>query len=86
MSPAARELAPGFPPASRPWKTLRPRQPQIRRPSAGSASNYGPRGSTGVLASLDRPFIIEQPDELRGLTTALAGRLAASAHTSPPHP
>lgn len=32
-----------------------------------------------VLASLDRPFVIERPDELRGLVTALADRLAASA-------
>ena len=32
-----------------------------------------------VLASLDRPFVIERPDELRGLTIALAGRLADSA-------
>ena len=32
-----------------------------------------------VLASLDRPFIIERPDELRGLVIALADRLAASA-------
>ncbi len=32
-----------------------------------------------VLASLDRPFVIEQPDELRGLVIALADRLAASA-------
>jgi hypothetical protein len=32
-----------------------------------------------VLASIDRPFVIERPDELRGLVTALAGRLAASA-------
>ena len=32
-----------------------------------------------VLASLDRPFVIERPDELRSLVTALAGRLAASA-------
>ncbi len=39
-----------------------------------------------VLASLDRPFIIEQPDELHVLVTALADRLAASARTSPPHP
>src|ERR1700729_590023 len=36
-----------------------------------------------VLASLDRPFVIEQPDELRGLTIALAGRLAAAARRSP---
>ena len=32
-----------------------------------------------VLASLDRPFVIERPDELRGLVIALAERLAASA-------
>ncbi|MFD0377309.1 helix-turn-helix transcriptional regulator [Streptomyces sp. NPDC127112] len=32
-----------------------------------------------VLASLDRPFVIERPDELRDLVLALAGRLAASA-------
>jgi predicted DNA-binding transcriptional regulator YafY len=38
----------------------------------------------GVLASLDRPFAIERPDELRGLVAALAGRLAASARRSPP--
>ena len=31
-----------------------------------------------VLASLDRPFVIERPDELRGLVIALAERLAAS--------
>ncbi|PYC66067.1 transcriptional regulator [Streptomyces tateyamensis] len=32
-----------------------------------------------VLASLDRPFVIERPDELRELVTALADRLASSA-------
>ena len=32
-----------------------------------------------VLASIDRPFIVERPDELRGLVIALAERLAASA-------
>jgi predicted DNA-binding transcriptional regulator YafY len=32
-----------------------------------------------VLASLDLPFVIERPDELRDLVLALAGRLAASA-------
>jgi predicted DNA-binding transcriptional regulator YafY len=37
-----------------------------------------------VLASLDRPFVIEQPDELRRLTVALADRLATSARQSPP--
>jgi predicted DNA-binding transcriptional regulator YafY len=33
----------------------------------------------GLLASLDRPFVIERPDELRDLVAALAARLAASA-------
>ncbi|TYB66747.1 YafY family transcriptional regulator [Nonomuraea sp. PA05] len=33
----------------------------------------------GVLASLDRPFVIERPDELRDLVLALAGRLASHA-------
>ena len=37
----------------------------------------------GVLASLDRPFVIERPDELRGLVAALADRLAASARVTP---
>ncbi|MFG2989002.1 helix-turn-helix transcriptional regulator [Streptomyces sp. NPDC048257] len=32
-----------------------------------------------VLASLDRPFVIERPDELRGLVTEFAARLADSA-------
>ncbi|MFF1398672.1 helix-turn-helix transcriptional regulator [Streptomyces sp. NPDC058287] len=32
-----------------------------------------------VLASLDRPFVIERPDELRGLVIALADRLASCA-------
>ncbi|MGW5773993.1 helix-turn-helix transcriptional regulator [Streptomyces longwoodensis] len=32
-----------------------------------------------VLASLDRPFVIERPDELRDLVTALADRLASHA-------
>lgn len=32
-----------------------------------------------VLASLDRPFVIERPDELRGLVIALADRLASYA-------
>ncbi|GAA2207510.1 WYL domain-containing protein [Nonomuraea monospora] len=33
----------------------------------------------GVLASLDRPFVIERPDELRALILALADRLASHA-------
>jgi predicted DNA-binding transcriptional regulator YafY len=37
-----------------------------------------------LLASLDRPFVIERPDELRGLTTALASRLATSAQRIAP--
>ncbi|MFJ3644230.1 helix-turn-helix transcriptional regulator [Streptomyces sp. NPDC090108] len=36
-----------------------------------------------VLASLDRPFVIEQPDELRDLVTAFAERLANSARSRP---
>ncbi len=39
-----------------------------------------------VLASLDRPFVIERPDELRGLTIALADRLADSARAGCPVP
>ncbi len=37
-----------------------------------------------VLASLDRPFVIERPDELRGLVETFAERLAASARRNPP--
>ncbi|MFC1438037.1 YafY family protein [Streptacidiphilus sp. N1-10] len=37
-----------------------------------------------LLASLDLPFAIEGPAELRGLVAALADRLAASARRSPP--
>lgn len=36
-----------------------------------------------VLASLDRPFVIERPDELRDRVAALADRLAASARRTP---
>ncbi|MFI5062673.1 MAG: helix-turn-helix transcriptional regulator, partial [Streptosporangiales bacterium] len=36
-----------------------------------------------VLASLDRPFTIERPEEFRGLVAALADRLAASARAEP---
>ncbi|MFJ8151402.1 helix-turn-helix transcriptional regulator [Streptomyces sp. NPDC094468] len=32
-----------------------------------------------VLAALDRPFVVERPEELRGLVTALADRLASCA-------
>jgi predicted DNA-binding transcriptional regulator YafY len=38
----------------------------------------------GVLATLDRPFVIEHPDELRNLVRELAERLAGSALTPPP--
>jgi hypothetical protein len=34
-----------------------------------------------VLAAIDRPFVIDRPDELRGLVAALAERLAASARS-----
>jgi hypothetical protein len=37
-----------------------------------------------LLASLDRPFVIERPDELRSLVTGLARRLMASARERPP--
>jgi predicted DNA-binding transcriptional regulator YafY len=37
-----------------------------------------------LLASLDRPFAIERPDELRDLVAALAERLATSARRSLP--
>ena len=36
-----------------------------------------------LLASLDRPFIVERPDELRDLIAALAGRLATAARRRP---
>jgi predicted DNA-binding transcriptional regulator YafY len=36
-----------------------------------------------VLASLDRPFLVERPEELRDLIVALAGRLAAAARAQP---
>ncbi|MDH6627703.1 putative DNA-binding transcriptional regulator YafY [Streptomyces sp. LBL] len=36
-----------------------------------------------VLASLDRPFVIERPDELRGLVEAFAERLANFAAKAP---
>jgi predicted DNA-binding transcriptional regulator YafY len=38
----------------------------------------------GLLASLDRPFLIEQPEELRSLVTALADRLAVSGRRKAP--
>ena len=36
-----------------------------------------------LLASLDRPFVVQRPDELRDLVAALASRLAASARRDP---
>jgi predicted DNA-binding transcriptional regulator YafY len=38
-----------------------------------------------VLASLDRPFVIEQPHELRSRVIALADRLITSARRNSPH-
>ncbi|EHN76546.1 transcriptional regulator, partial [Streptomyces coelicoflavus ZG0656] len=35
-------------------------------------------------ASLDRPFVVERPDELRGLVADLAGRLMGAARGTPP--
>ena len=51
------------------------------RIASGPADNPAERLDwvPAVLASLDRPFVIDRPDELRGLVAALAGRLAASA-------
>jgi predicted DNA-binding transcriptional regulator YafY len=37
-----------------------------------------------LLASLDRPFVVERPNELRDLIAALADRLAASARRNAP--
>jgi hypothetical protein len=37
-----------------------------------------------VLASLDLPFVVERPGELRDLVAQLAGRLASCAQ-EPPH-
>ncbi|MEU5716462.1 YafY family protein [Streptomyces sp. NPDC020403] len=37
-----------------------------------------------VLASVDRPFVIERPDELRERVIAFAARLADSARSAPP--
>jgi predicted DNA-binding transcriptional regulator YafY len=37
-----------------------------------------------LLASLDRPFVVERPGELRDLIAALADRLAASARRNAP--
>lgn len=39
-----------------------------------------------LLASLDRPFVVERPDELRDLIAALAERLATSARRIAPPP
>ncbi|MFD5218361.1 helix-turn-helix transcriptional regulator [Streptomyces tendae] len=38
----------------------------------------------GLLASLDRPFVVERPDELRGLVADLANRLMDAARGTPP--
>ncbi|MGV9908867.1 helix-turn-helix transcriptional regulator [Streptomyces tendae] len=38
----------------------------------------------GLLASLDRPFVVERPDELRGLVADLADRLMDAARGTPP--
>ncbi|MET7810119.1 WYL domain-containing protein [Streptomyces sp. NPDC005395] len=38
----------------------------------------------GLLASLDRPFVVERPDELRALVADLADRLRDAARPAPP--
>ncbi|GAA2575355.1 helix-turn-helix transcriptional regulator [Streptomyces lienomycini] len=38
----------------------------------------------GVLAGVDRPFVVERPDELRGLVEDLARRLLDAARATPP--
>jgi hypothetical protein len=47
------------------------------------ASGGGPtslvRRRSPVIASLDRPLLVERPDKLRDFIIALAGRLAAAA-------
>jgi hypothetical protein len=50
-------------------------QHQVPRPRVGSAWTCGRSGSTGVptvLASIDRPFVVERPDERGGLVIAPA--------------
>src|SRR6266704_2631604 len=56
--------------------------------SAGRAAPGANSGTVRVLAiarvSLDRPFAVEQPDELRDLIAALASRLATAARRIAP--
>ncbi|WP_443034716.1 hypothetical protein [Streptomyces sp. BE308] len=58
-------------------------EPGVRRPADERPERFD--RFPAVLASLDLPFVIERPDELRGLVEALAERLTKSARRSPPH-
>jgi predicted DNA-binding transcriptional regulator YafY len=60
------EPAAGQDPAAEHWLRVELRAQQL---------DWLPR----ILASLDRPFVIEHPDELRDLVVALAERLASYA-------
>ncbi|OIK07736.1 hypothetical protein BIV23_01780 [Streptomyces monashensis] len=60
------EPAAGQDPAAERWLRVELRAQQL---------DWLPR----TLASLDRPFVIERPDELRDLVVALADRLASYA-------
>jgi hypothetical protein len=63
--------AAGANPQTEPWLRVEPRAGQL---------DWLP----AVLASLDRQFIVERPDELRGLVIAIADRLATSARRPRP--
>ena len=85
------------PPAARPAEPEPPaaRRPEAEPPAVSSAEPETERWLRvelraeqldwlpPVLASLDRPFAIERPEELRSLVAALAGRLATSARAEP---
>ncbi len=77
--------APTFPPCCRPGGARRP-QPD-RDPAAERWLRVGLRAQQldwlpRTLASLDRPFVIERPDELASLIIALADRLPPTPATS----
>ncbi|MFD5539086.1 hypothetical protein ACFWIJ_14935, partial [Streptomyces sp. NPDC127079] len=72
--------------------SLRASRPGLRRSPLGAVRQRGAEGGSRVeiraerldwlppvLASLDRPFVIDRPDELRDLVSALATRLASYA-------
>ncbi|MFJ6914587.1 WYL domain-containing protein [Streptomyces sp. NPDC101133] len=65
------ETAPGFGGGAEPWCRVEIRAERL---------DWLP----GLLASLDRPFVIERPDELRALVADLADRLRDAARPAPP--